>query len=128
MSANAEPAAGPILTGRDGELDVESVDPSEFETIGDWRGRVGFVCTPDDGRSVARVGIFDCEPCTIIAPVEAEHTYYILEGEVHIELDDGSTVDLRAGDIAMVPKCEQATFVYKTRVKEFFVVSPPPSP
>jgi uncharacterized protein len=126
MSSKTERTAGSILTGRDGELDVESVDTSEFKTIGELQGRVGFVCTPEDDRSVARVGIFDCEPCTLVSPVEAEHTYFLLEGEVRIELDDSSAVDLRAGDIAMVPKCDQARFIYKTRVKEFFVVSPPP--
>lgn len=106
MSPKAERTSGSILAGRDGELDLESVDTSEFKMIGDLHGRVGFVCTPEDGRSVARVGVFDCEPCTLVAPVEAEHTYYVLEGEVRVELDDGSAVDLRAGDIA---SCQSAT-------------------
>jgi ethanolamine utilization protein EutQ (cupin superfamily) len=124
MSSNLQrEAQGSILAGNVDKLGLEPVEFGDEARDGNPEGRVGYICTPEDGRSVSQAGIFQCEPFTLAATLSGDETIFVLEGELRIELGDGSAADLGPGDVAMLPKGSDATFIYKTRVKELFVVN-----
>lgn len=114
---------GSILTGHLDSLELRPVELGDMAAEGKPDGRVAYICTPDDGRSVSQAGVFECEPFTLAATLSGDETVLVIEGELRIELGDGSAVDLGPGDMAMLPKGSDARFIYKTRVKELFVVN-----
>ena len=114
---------GSILTGHLDSLELRPVELGDMAAEGKPDGRVAYICTPDDGRSVSQAGVFECEPFTLAATLSGDETVLVMEGELRIELGDGSAVDLGPGDMAMLPKGSDARFIYKTRVKELFVVN-----
>jgi uncharacterized cupin superfamily protein len=122
MSAESEKG---ILTDNVDTIDLSPADYSIVTSVGGKfdgpEGRWGLVCGPEDGRALTRVGIFVCEPHKIEVPLKSDELMYMLEGDVRVELDDGSAVELSAGDMAVLPKDRQITLNYKTQCKQMFV-------
>jgi ethanolamine utilization protein EutQ (cupin superfamily) len=53
----------------------------------------------------------DVRPIAQTDTCEIPHTGYILAGELHVEMDDGSSVDLKAGDVYVIPAGHDAWVV-----------------
>lgn len=113
----------PILTGHVDRTALQPADYSAVTTAGDAQARMRKLCTAGAGQRMSTVGLFACEPCTIVSELETDETILVLEGEVRIELDDGSAVELGVGDIAVLARGRVATWTVKTPFKEFFVLS-----
>jgi uncharacterized cupin superfamily protein len=123
MSSNAE---APILSGHLDRIELGPSDYTGYQLLDGSEGREGWVCGPDDGRQVSAVGVFTCEPCTYVSPpLKADETVILLEGEIRLERDDGTAIELRAGDITVVPKGAVLTWIHKTPCKEVFVTCRP---
>jgi uncharacterized cupin superfamily protein len=116
-----------ILTGHVDRAELHPVDYSGITVAGDPRARIARLCTEESGEWMSTVGVFECDPCTLVAPVETDETILVLDGEVRIELDNGTAVDLGPGDIAVLPRGAVATWHVKTWYKEFFVLSGMPT-
>jgi ethanolamine utilization protein EutQ (cupin superfamily) len=114
---------GSILAGNLQKLRLGPVQFGDEARDGNPEGRVGYICTREDGRSVSQAGVFECEPFTLAVTLSGDETVLVLEGELRIELGDGSALDLGPGDLAMLPKGSETKFIYKTRCKELFVVN-----
>ena len=124
MTSNAgRQIAGSILAGNLHNLRLDPVELGPEANNGDPNGRVGHICTREDDRAVSQAGIFECDPFTLSATLSGDETVLVLEGELRIELGDGSAIDLGPGDLAMLPKGSETKFIYKTHVKELFVVT-----
>ena len=108
-----------------GHVDMIKLGPADYSGMtlvsGD-EGSEGFVCSPEHGRQVSAVGVFACEPSTYVSsPLKADEAVFVLEGELRVEADDGSAVELGAGDIVVVRKGSILRWIHKTPCKEVFV-------
>ena len=113
-----------VSVSLEGQVQLKSYDlPAEALVAGDPQPRAWSV-TSDDGNGLNVVsGIFEADPGVICNPVRAVETIYVLKGRTRIELDTGDAVDLKAGDIAVLPRGSVATWTFTQPFKEFFVLS-----
>ena len=65
-------------------------------------------------------GLGCVEPSTFSYTNDGPGLIQLLEGEATVTLD-GRTLDLRAGDVVIVPGSVEQTWEIKTAVREFFV-------
>jgi uncharacterized cupin superfamily protein len=63
--------------------------------------------------------IWSTEPCTLRYTPAADSLMYIIEGDVDVELDDGTTRKVGAGDVVVMPKGVTSTWHIKTFFREF---------
>jgi uncharacterized protein len=89
---------------------------------GDPKGRAYLLHDENEGKGFL-VGVFACDPAKTTYELISNETTHILEGEVRIELDNGDGVDLKPGDVAMLPKGHLSTWTFKKPFKEFFILS-----
>ena len=89
---------------------------------GDPRGRGFTLLEQKNGEHFVGVYVFACEPARTSYYLEFNETMLVLEGEVHIELDDGSSVDLAPGDFARLPAGQMSHWWFKSSFKEFVVL------
>jgi len=86
-------------------------------------GKVTWLRNDDD----VQAGIWLCttaeQPDVHEAVFEANETVHILEGRVRVEIEDGPTVELGAGDSASFVKGTLGRWTLLEDVKEFFVYS-----
>jgi uncharacterized protein len=111
------------------EFAKSTIDPQEFEPFtaaelldGAADGQVHWLRRPGSGHSQL-AGIYTSSPGTIRFTLGGDESVHILEGDVHVEFDDGETLDLTAGDIASFPAGSTLTWTMTTPFKEYFVVS-----
>lgn len=89
---------------------------------GDPKGR-GFTLYENYDDGARATGIFECDPAKTSYMLEFNEIIHVLEGEATIELEDGSRVDLKPGDIAFLPKGQLSTWTFHTRFREFWVLA-----
>jgi len=90
---------------------------------GDPQGRGATIHeAAQDGRFVG-VYVFACQPARTSYVLEHNEILHVLEGEVEISLDDGSTVHLGPGDVAFLPKGHTSHWWFKTPFRELAIVS-----
>lgn len=113
------------------KLHSVSIDSAELETwqpdgvtilSGDPAGR-GFTLFEDYTDGARGAGLFECDPGKTQYRLEENEIIHVLDGEARIELDDGTAIEVRAGDIAFLPKGHLSTWTFKTRFKEFWVLA-----
>jgi uncharacterized cupin superfamily protein len=107
-------------------IPVTNVSAEDYEPfmIGDEQvGNVHWLRTESGGEGQLYTGLWTCEPRVIPYTFPGDETFQVLEGEVHIEVESGEAVDLRAGDIASFPKGQNATWTITSPFKKFFVIS-----
>ncbi|HWI74858.1 MAG TPA: cupin domain-containing protein [Baekduia sp.] len=117
----------PIVTGHVARTELQPADYSAVTTAGDARARMTKLSTAGADGRLSTVGVFACEPCTIVAELKTDETIHVLEGEVRIALDDGSAVELGPGDVAVLPRGAVATWTVKTPFRELFFLSGVPA-
>jgi uncharacterized cupin superfamily protein len=69
------------------------------------------------------VGVYEQEPCKTAYRLQQNETVHVLKGDILIELDDGSSVELGAGDVAVLPKGRHSTWTFRATTRVFFVLS-----
>ena len=79
------------------------------------------LCNADGTESGLSRFIEPTEPIRWTLP--ARETILILEGAARIEIDQGSVLELSAGDIASLPAGARTTWHLTTPFKEFWVIA-----
>ena len=79
------------------------------------------LCSLDGAESGLSRFTEPTEPITWTLP--ARETILILEGAARIEIDEGSVLELTAGDIASLPAGARTTWHLTTPFKEFWVIT-----
>jgi hypothetical protein len=103
-------------------VDVEEYEP--FVLDGARYGDVHWLRTESAGEGVLETGLWRASESMVIPyTFPGDETIHVLEGEAHIELEGGETIDLKAGDIASFPKGLVSTRTVRAPWKDFFVVS-----
>lgn len=102
---------------------LESWQPEGVTVLsGNPAGR-GFTLFEDFADGARGCGFFECDPAQTTYELTENEMIYVLEGEARIELEDGSAVEVKAGDAAFLPKGHTSTWTFKTRFKEFWVLA-----
>jgi uncharacterized protein len=102
---------------------VAAEDFEPFMLEGEQVGQVHWLRTESGGEGVLYTGLWACEPRDIPYLFPGDETFHVLEGEVHIELAEGGSVDLKTGDIASFTKGQKSTWTIRAPFKKFFVIS-----
>lgn len=105
------------------DVALETWQPDGVRILsGDPAGR-GFTLHEDFENGARGAGIFECEASKTSYVLETNEIIYVLEGEVTIELDNGSRVDLKIGDMAFLPAGHLSTWTFHTKFREFWVLA-----
>lgn len=103
------------MTAADAEFEaVEGELNMHFQELRDTAGPAGSVWA----------GLVTIDPVTIEYTFKGHETIHVLDGEVSITVE-GETVDLFPGDVASFTKGARSTWVVKSRLREFFVLTGP---
>lgn len=89
---------------------------------GEPAGR-GFTLHEDRSDGARGCGFFECDPAQTRYELTDNEMIYVLEGEARIELEDGTAIEIKAGDAAFLPKGHMSTWTFKTRFREFWVLT-----
>jgi uncharacterized protein len=73
-----------------------------------------------DEENGLATGIFPPEPTTSRYEWGQDETIDVLEGELHIEYEDGEAIDLGPGDVASLSKGARVVWHIKSPCREFF--------
>jgi uncharacterized cupin superfamily protein len=85
-------------------------------------GDVHWLRTEGSGEGQLLTGLWMCQPRTISYVFPGDETFYVLEGELRVEVEGGDSVDLTPGDIASFSKGQVSTWTISKPFKSFFVV------
>jgi len=101
---------------------VSSVNPDAWVPDDDPAGEMHELCrTAGAWAGVSRFPADWTEPFVFTVP--ERETILILEGGARIEIAEGPTLELRAGDMASIPKGAVTTWHLTTPFKEFWVIT-----
>jgi uncharacterized cupin superfamily protein len=104
--------------------------PWELDTLevidGDPRTHGALVHSegPNDGFGPGgfAVGVYEQERCVTAYVLEQNETVHVLRGHVCIALDDGTAVELRTGEIAVLPVGRKSTWTFVEATRVLFVL------
>ena len=99
---------------------VSSVATEQWEADREVGGEMHVLC--ETGNVEAGLSRFTIESGPICWTLPARETLMVLEGEARIELADGPTLELRAGDVASLPAGAVTTWHLKPPFREFWVL------
>jgi uncharacterized cupin superfamily protein len=108
---------GPADTGM---VEWETIDPAGLES-GEpvQRGHLYY----NDEDMGLMVGVWDCTPMTAkMGAYDVDEFMYVLEGSVTMELEDGSSTTVSAGESFVIPKGLVCKWVQTEYMRKFFVI------
>jgi uncharacterized cupin superfamily protein len=100
---------------------VSRVSAETWEPDPEVGGEMHVLCSADGTESGLSRFTEPTEPIRWTLP--ARETILILEGAARIEIDQGSVLELTAGDIASLPAGARTTWHLTTPFKEFWVIA-----
>ena len=104
-------------------VELESWQPEGVTILeGDPAGR-GFTLFENFENGARGTGVFECEPSKTTYKLEYNEIIYVLEGEVTIELENGSKVELKAGMQAFLPAGHVSTWTFHTKFREVWILA-----
>lgn len=83
----------------------------------------GFTLFEDFGQGARGTGVFECDAGKTTYPLEYNEIIYVIEGEVTIELENGSKVDLKQGMQAFLPAGYTSTWTFHSRFREVWILT-----
>jgi uncharacterized cupin superfamily protein len=112
-----------ILAVESAAVELETWQPEGVTILaGDPAGR-GFTLFEDFEHGARGTGVFECDPGKTTYTLEYNEIIYVLEGEVTIELANGSKVDLRPGMQAFLPAGHLSTWTFHSKFREVWVLA-----
>jgi ethanolamine utilization protein EutQ (cupin superfamily) len=100
---------------------VSRVSAETWELDPELGGEMHVLCSVAGAESGLSRFAEPIEPIRWTLP--ARETILILEGAARIEIDEGSVLELTAGDIASLPAGARTTWHLTTPFKEFWVIA-----
>lgn len=117
------PSVDEIKSVESSTVELESWQPDGVTILeGEPAGR-GFTLFEDFEHGARGTGVFECDPSKTTYTLEYNEIIFVLEGEVTIELENGSKVDLKAGMQAFLPAGHTSTWTFHTRFREVWVLA-----
>lgn len=102
---------------------VSSLSAEEWEPDPDVGGQMHVLCeTPDAWAGFTR---YDSDPDPVHWTPPQHETFMVIEGAARIEITNGATLDLHAGDIATLPAGTVTTWHITAPYNEFWVLTGP---
>jgi ethanolamine utilization protein EutQ (cupin superfamily) len=99
---------------------VSKLSTDQWEPDPDVDGQMHVLCTVDDAEAGLSQYLNDPrEPVRYTLP--KRETLLVLEGRATIEILDGPTLELKAGDIASLPRGAETTWHITAPYREFWV-------
>src|SRR4051794_27011515 len=112
-----------ILTANvNDELELYELAPADL-IAGEPRPRSKVLVHVGTDMSQGYSGIFEAEPGAVRSPLAAAETFHVVEGEARLEGSAGQSVDLKAGDIVVVPAGDW-TFTFASKFRAVFAAGP----
>jgi uncharacterized cupin superfamily protein len=112
-----------ILTAHvDDELEVYEVAPEDL-IAGEPRPRSKLLVHDGTDMSQGYSGIFEAEPGAVRSPLAAPETFHVVKGEARLDEASGLSVDLKPGDIVVVPAGDW-TFTFASTFRAVFAAGP----
>ena len=101
-----------------------STDNYEPFMVGDKQaGEVHWLTTENSAGAPTYSGLWRCEPMTFDYEFPGDEIFHIIEGSLSIQLTDGDTINVTAGDIISFDKGVKSTWTINSSFKKFFVIS-----
>ncbi|MFK8027137.1 MAG: cupin domain-containing protein [Gammaproteobacteria bacterium] len=101
-----------------------STDNYEPFMVGDKQaGEVHWLSTENSAGAPTYSGLWRCEPMTFDYEFPGDEIFHIIEGSLSIQLADGDTINVTAGDIISFDKGVKSTWTINSSFKKFFVIS-----
>lgn len=101
---------------------TSSTDYEPFMVEDKQAGEVHWLTQTDSSGKPSYSGLWRCEPMTFNYEFPGDETFHILQGNLHIELDDGGSVDVKEGDIISFAKGIKSKWTVESSFKKFFVI------
>ncbi|MGV9886688.1 cupin domain-containing protein [Streptomyces sp. NPDC003395] len=103
----------------DAELVPEPLDPSQIVSGSpEVTGKV--VWESDDGRQVR--GIWQITP-GVVTDTEADEVFVVISGSATVEVDDGPTLHLGPGDMAVLREGDRTTWTVHETLRKVYAVN-----
>lgn len=109
-----------------GAIPVTNIETTEWEPFlvnGQPFGEVHWLRTTAAGEGQLYAGLWRHPAGAFDYRFPGDETFHVVEGHVRIALDDGATVELRAGDLVSFPKGANSRWSILEPMKKFFVIS-----
>lgn len=101
-----------------------STDHYEPFMVGDKQaGEVHWLTTENSNGAPTYSGLWRCQPMTFDYEFPGDEIFHIIEGSLFIELEDGKSISVQAGDIISFNKGVKSTWTIQSPFKKFFVIS-----
>lgn len=103
-----------------------SLSTTDYEPfmVGDKQaGEVHWLTTQNSSGAPTYSGLWRCEPMTFEYEFPGDEIFHIIEGTLKIDLEDGSSVTVNAGDIISFDKGVKSTWTIQSSFMKFFVIS-----
>lgn len=104
-------------------VSLETWQPEGVTVLSGTPAGRGFTLHEDFANGARGCGFFECDPSQTTYELTENEMIYVLEGEARIELEDGSAIEVKAGDAAFLPQGHTSTWTFKTRFREFWVLA-----
>jgi uncharacterized cupin superfamily protein len=102
----------------DSDLEVDDLDPAQVVS-GDPEVRV---LALHDSDALA-VGVWQ-HSTGVSTDVEADEIFVVLAGRATVEVADGPTLEIEAGDVGLLPAGARTTWTVHETVRKVYVVRP----
>jgi uncharacterized cupin superfamily protein len=116
------PTAEILTANVNDELELYEVAPEDL-IAGQPRPRSKVLIHVGTDMAQGYSGIFEAEPGAVRSPLAAAETFYVVEGEARLEDPSGQSVDLKPGDIVVVPAGDW-TFTFTSKFRAVFAAGP----
>jgi uncharacterized cupin superfamily protein len=67
-------------------------------------------------------GIWSCTPGSFRWTFDTDETATILEGQVTVQMADGTTLELKPGDLAFFPRGQKSVWTVKEKLRKVYVL------
>ena len=113
------------MSTSDSDYVQSALSTNDYEPfmLGDKQaGEVHWLTQTNSSGEPTFSGLWRCQPMTFDYEFPGDEAIHVLEGELLIEMD-GSSITLKAGDIASFNKGIKSRWTIQSNFKKFFVIS-----
>jgi uncharacterized cupin superfamily protein len=107
------------LTVADASLKPDRIDPKDIISGSPGAGDLVF-STSADSRETR--GVWSCTRGSFHWTFDTDETTIVLEGRVSVRMEDGTTLDLKSGDLAFFPRGQKSVWTIEEDLRKAYVL------